>query len=240
VLTASEAIGEDIGDLFNMLTGYADPGQFRSIVISPDGIHRKLLQLIEAEIEFARRGKTASIVCKMNNLVDPQMIGALYRASQAGVQIQLVVRGVCCLRPGVQGMSENIQVRSIVGRFLEHSRVFRFANDGQPLIYISSGDWMQRNFFSRVEIMTPIEDTVAKTRLQEEVLELSWNDVANSWELRSDGSWRHRSSSHSQPMDSHSLLIQREQVTTHTAIDGARVTKKTTKGLHPAPRKKRP
>jgi polyphosphate kinase len=219
LLTASEAIGEDIGDLFNMLTGYAEPGQFRSIVISPDGIHRRLLELIAAEAEIARKGRPASITCKMNNLVDPQMIRALYRASQAGVRIHLVVRGICCLRPQVPGFSENIQVRSIVGRFLEHSRVFQFGNGGQPLVYISSGDWMQRNFFSRVEIMTPVEESTAQGRLIEEILDLSWSDEANSWELRADGTWQHRiPATPGQLLDSHSVLIQREQAVVHPSL----------------------
>lgn len=213
LLTANEGIGEDIGDLFNMLTGYAEPAQWHSIVTSPDGIHRHLLEQIQVEITHRKRGRPAGIFCKMNNLVDPTMIRALIRASQAGVPIRLQIRGICCLRPGVPGFTDNIEVRSVVGRFLEHSRIFRFenGNDG-PLIYISSGDWMPRNFFRRVEIMTPIEDPDIAQRLNREGLETSWNDESNSWELRSDGQWRHRHSSHgSIPLDSHQQLIQLEQ-----------------------------
>jgi polyphosphate kinase len=138
-----------------------------------------------------------------------------------------MIRGICCLRPGVPGFSENIQVRSVVGRFLEHSRVFRFGNSGDTLVYISSGDWMQRNFFSRVEIMTPVEDELARKRLLDEVLEPSWIDGANSWELRSDGTWKHRTSVHGQVLDSHSFLIQQEQRLAHPSAPPSKPLKRT-------------
>ena len=161
----------------------------RQILQSPFSLHEGVLKLIEKEIIAAKKGKPATIYAKMNALIEPEVIGALYKASQAGVTIKLVVRGICSLKPGVKGLSENIEVRSIIGRFLEHSRVFYFANQGNHKVFLSSADWMERNFFRRVEIFFPIEDPELKKRIFEESFENYFNDNSQAWLLRKDGSY---------------------------------------------------
>ncbi len=187
-LTARPSICEDASSLFNLLTGYSAPPKWNSLIVAPLGLHEAVLGLILRETEHARAGRPARIVAKMNALVDPDVIEALYRASQAGVPITLLVRGICCLRPGVPRVSETIEVRALVDRFLEHGRVFAFANGGKDDVYIASADWMPRNFHRRVEVMVPIEDPVLRGRLQE-VLSIQVNDTAKSWRLQSDGSY---------------------------------------------------
>ena len=161
----------------------------RQILQSPFSLHEGVLKLIEKEIIAAKKGKPATIYAKMNALIEPEVIEALYKASQAGVTIKLVVRGICSLKPGVKGLSENIEVRSIIGRFLEHSRVFYFANQGNHKVFLSSADWMERNFFRRVEIFFPIEDPELKKRIFEESFENYFNDNSQAWLLRKDGSY---------------------------------------------------
>jgi polyphosphate kinase len=187
-LTARPSICEDASSLFNLLTGYSAPPKWNSLIVAPLGLHEAVLGLILRETEHARAGRPARIVAKMNALVDPDVIEALYRASQAGVPITLLVRGICCLRPGVPKVSETIEVRALVDRFLEHGRVFAFANGGKDDVYIASADWMPRNFHRRVEVMVPIDDPVLRGRLQE-VLSIQVNDTAKSWRLQSDGSY---------------------------------------------------
>ncbi|HEX7603017.1 MAG TPA: polyphosphate kinase 1, partial [Polyangiaceae bacterium] len=167
LLTCRESISEDASSLFNLLTGYSAPPRWKSLIVAPLGLHEAVLGLIAREADHARAGRPARIVAKMNSLVDEDVVEALYRASQAGVTIELLVRGICCLRPGVPGVSENIEVHAIVDRFLEHGRVFSFANGGKEEVFIASADWMPRNFHRRVEVMVPIEDPVQKTRLNE-------------------------------------------------------------------------
>lgn len=188
LLTCRPAIGEDASSLFNLLTGYSAPAKWNSLIIAPLGLHEAVLGLIAREAEQARHGKPARIVAKMNSLVDEDVIEALYRASQAGVSITLLVRGICCLRPGVPNVSENIEVRAIVDRYLEHGRIFRFSNGGKEEIYISSADWMPRNFHRRVEVMVPIDDTNLRAKLSEQ-LEIQIQDNVKSWRLGSDGSY---------------------------------------------------
>ena len=156
---------------------------------APFTLHKELLAQIEREAVLARKGKPARIVAKLNALVEPQIIQALYAASQAGVQVDLIVRGICCLKPGVAGVSDNIRVRSIVGRFLEHTRVYWFANGGDEEIYAGSADWMDRNFFRRVEVAFPIEDKALRTRIKD-ALERYLADNTQAWLLDSDGSYR--------------------------------------------------
>jgi polyphosphate kinase len=188
LLTAKPAIGADASSLFNLLTGYSAPAKWNALIVAPLGLHEATLGLIARETEHARQGRPARIVAKMNALVDEDVIEALYRASQAGVQIQLIVRGVCCLRPGVPGVSENIQVRAIIDRFLEHSRILHFANAGKDEVYISSADWMPRNFHRRVEVMVPIEDASLRARLIE-ILSIQWADNVKAWMLAPNGAY---------------------------------------------------
>ncbi|MBS2012339.1 MAG: polyphosphate kinase 1 [Deltaproteobacteria bacterium] len=188
LMTAKPSFGADASSLFNLLTGYSAPAKWNSLVVAPLGLHEAVLGLIARETEHARQGRPARIVAKMNALVDEDVIEALYRASQAGVPVQLIVRGICCLRPGVPGVSDNIEVRAIIDRYLEHGRIFHFANAGKDEVYISSADWMPRNFHRRVEIMVPIEDQSLRQRLVE-ILTLQWSDNTKAWVLESNGAY---------------------------------------------------
>jgi polyphosphate kinase len=170
LLTARPELGEEVAETFNMITGYTRVPQMEHLLVAPFTLRDKLLALIRAEAEAARAGKPAAIKAKLNNLADPQIITALYEASRAGVRVQLCVRSVCCLRPGVPGLSENITVKAIVDRFLEHSRVYYFENGGNPLVYLSSADWMVRNLDRRVEVAVPILEPELKKRVVDEVL----------------------------------------------------------------------
>jgi polyphosphate kinase len=189
LFTAREQIGEDTTALFNLLTGYSAPAKWNSLVVAPLGLHEAVLGLIRREAEHARAGRPAGIIGKFNALVDRDVIEALYHAAQAGVPITLLVRGICCLRPEVPGVSERIKVRALVDRFLEHSRIVSFKNGGQDEVFISSADWMPRNFHRRVEVMVPILDNDIKNRLLNEVLAVSMSDNVKSWALHADGSY---------------------------------------------------
>ncbi len=188
LFTANREIGEDVTSLFNLLTGYSAPPRWNRLVVAPLGLHEAVLGLIAREAANARAGKKAEIVAQMNALVDVDVIDALYGASQAGVDIKLAVRGICCLRPGIPGLSDRIQVRAIIDRFLEHARVFRFANAGEHEVYISSADWMPRNFLRRVEVLTPILDPAIRLRI-EDIISMQWSDNVKTWELVADGSY---------------------------------------------------
>jgi polyphosphate kinase len=190
LLTCSRDIGADVHKVFQELTGLGKVGRLKRLLQSPFTLHTALLQLIDAEIANAQKGKPARIVARMNALAEPEIIRNLYRASQAGVSIDLVIRGICCLRPGVPGVSENIRVRSIIGRFLEHSRVFYFYADGEEKTYLSSADWMQRNFFRRLEVCFPVQDTRLKARVIHESLEMPLSDNIQAWLLQPDGTYR--------------------------------------------------
>ncbi len=190
LLTAREDLGEDVASLFNLLTGICQFQPTKKLLVAPFSLHREMLALVSAEAENATRGVPARIIAKMNALVDPELIRALYDASRAGVEIRLLVRGVCCLRPGVPGMSERIEVRSIVGRFLEHTRIFYFENACRPKVYLGSADWMPRNFFNRIETVFPIEDGVLRDRIIHEILSLSLADNKKGRILNPDSTYR--------------------------------------------------
>jgi polyphosphate kinase len=189
ILTADEEVGEDATEFFNYLTGYSKQKEYRKLFVAPVNFRRKLTGLIERETAHAKAGRPSRIVAKVNRVADEDIIEKLYAASQAGVSIDLMVRGICLLRPGVAGLSENIRVRSVIGRFLEHSRVMYFANDGEEEIYIGSADWMLRNLNNRVEIVCPVQDQRLKDYLKNEVLVAYLRDNVNARELRPDGSY---------------------------------------------------
>ncbi len=191
LFTASPAIGADLRDLFNSLTGFDGDRPYRELLVAPRGLRKGFLALIEREAEHARAGKAGRIIAKMNAVVDDEIIRALCAASVAGVQIDLIARGICCLRPGIPGVSENIRVISIIGRFLEHSRLWYFGNDGVGEYYLGSADWMPRNFDRRVEAVTPVDDRTLHPRLGS-LFETCLQDNRQAWELWSDGSWHQR------------------------------------------------
>jgi polyphosphate kinase len=190
LFTARDDIGEDVTSFFNMLTGYSAPNRWNSLIVAPLGLHEAVLGLIRRETEHARAGRGGRIVAKMNSLVDADVIRALYAASQAGVEITLLVRGICCLRPDVPGLSQNIRVHAVVDRFLEHARIFLFGNAGQEEVFISSADWMPRNFRRRVEVMVPVADSALKTRITEEILGTMCRDNVKAWRLTSEGAYQ--------------------------------------------------
>ena len=188
LFTADEEIGADVAEMFNFLTGYGRPAEYRKVLVSPTTMRDRIIEEIEATTEAHRAGQEARIALKMNALVDARCIRALYEASQAGVRIDLNVRGICCLRPGVPGISENIRVVSIVGRFLEHSRVYAFQRGEAKRVLVGSADLMPRNLDSRVELVVPVEDPELRADLLD-VLESCLTDNANAWELDSEGTW---------------------------------------------------
>ena len=189
LLTANAAIGEDVSELFNSLSGFSKTPRYRKLAVAPEGLASAILEKIARQTERARKGEPARIFAKLNSLVDKQVIQALYRASQAGVSVFLCVRGICCLRPGVPGVSDNIRVISIVGRFLEHERVFLFGPEGQEEFFLSSADWMPRNLYRRVEVMFPVEDPRLRDQIRQEVVAPALSEFSQAYQMDSDGNY---------------------------------------------------
>jgi polyphosphate kinase len=188
LLSADESLAEDVHHVFLQLTSLMQTPPLKRLYEAPFTLHQRILEHIDEEIRNVQAGGTGHIIAKLNALVEPEVIRGLYRASAAGVMVDLVVRGICCLRPGVPGISENIRVRSIVGRFLEHARVYYFYANGGQRLFCSSADWMDRNFFRRVEACFPILDEDLKARLLAD-LDLALSDNSQAWELQTDGTY---------------------------------------------------
>ncbi len=212
LFSCDPALGADLTDLFNVLTGFASPAGYRKLLVAPGGMRPRLVELIRREIRHAEEGRPARIIAKMNALVDPGMIALLYEASRAGVVCDLLVRGIFCLRPGLPDVSDRIRVVSIVGRFLEHSRAWYFRNGGSEEVYIGSADWMERNLNRRIEAAAPLADAAHRAAIRE-LLELMWQDNRQAWELASDGTWTQRTPADHE-LATHRALIERyrEQV----------------------------
>jgi polyphosphate kinase len=200
-------MGADVADMFNFLTGFARPRNYRQVLVAPAHLRDAILDEIESTIAAQREGRSGRIRMKMNSLVDRRCIQALYRASQAGVCVELNVRGICCMRPGVPGVSENIRVSSVVGRFLEHSRIYAFERDGNCTVYIGSADLMPRNLDTRVELLAPVRDPALRAELTE-ALDRCMADDTNSWELREDGEWERRTPDPDNPRNAQRELMQ--------------------------------
>jgi len=212
MFTCDPEIGADATDLFNYLTGYSAKRQFRRLLVAPINLREEMSSLIEREIRHQQLGKSGHLIFKMNSLVDKEMIKLLYRASQEGVKVDLLVRGICCLRPGVAGLSENIRVISLVGRFLEHSRIYLFRNGGNPEIYLGSADLMPRNINSRVEALTPVSDPDLIAELCE-ILEVQLADNANAAVLEVDGTYTRVEAGTAGVLDSHQYFIEQADST---------------------------
>jgi polyphosphate kinase len=207
LLTCRPDIGADVSDLFNFLTGYSRQNRYRKLLVAPVNLRERLTWLIEREVSHAASGRGGRLIFKLNSLVDPKMIALLYQASRVGVKIDLVVRGICCLRPGVPGLSENISVRSVVGRFLEHSRIYYFENGGEPEIYLGSADLMQRNLDRRVETLFPIEDHGMVTHIRDNLLAVYLADNTRAHLLQPDGTYlRAHPSDGAKPIDSQAVF----------------------------------
>ncbi|HSH73688.1 MAG TPA: polyphosphate kinase 1 [Methylophilaceae bacterium] len=207
LLTCADEICEDVNDVFAQLTGLGKASKLKHLWQSPFTLHQNLIKAIHKEVEIAKSGKKARIVAKMNALLDADIIRELYDASNAGVQIDLIVRGVCALKPGIPGVSENIRVRSIIGRFLEHTRIFYFHNNGEENLYLSSADWMYRNFFRRIEVCFPILDAKVKKRVMKEGLEPYLKDNSNAWEMLPDSTYHLRPARRGTTFGSQQFLI---------------------------------
>jgi polyphosphate kinase len=220
LLSCREDLGADLTDLFNYLTGYSRQHSYRKLLVAPVNLRDRMVTLIQREIEHAQGNRHARIVAKMNALVDPQMIKALYEASQAGVKVDLIIRGICCLRPGLPDISDNIKVISIVGRYLEHSRIFYFHNDGQEEVFIGSADWMPRNLDRRVEVVTPVEDPDITKDLQE-ILGIMLADNRHAWDLQPDGHYvQRRPSSPGTEQDSQTVFMETAAQTVGQTVGG--------------------
>ena len=198
IFSCCDDLGADLTDLFNYLTGYSRQREYRKLLVAPVNMREKFLQLIQREIENQKQGYPSYIIAKMNSLVDPEIISALYEASQIGVNIDLIIRGICCIRPKVKGLSDRIRVISVIGRFLEHSRIFYFSNLGKEQVYIGSADWMPRNLDARVEVITPIEDLSLIKELKQ-ILEIVLADNRQAWDLKSDGTYIQRTPKDGEP-----------------------------------------
>jgi polyphosphate kinase len=218
LLTCADEICEDVNSVFAQLTGLGKANKLHHLWQSPFTLHQNLVRAIQKETEIAKSGKKARIIAKMNALLDADVIRALYEASTAGVQIDLIVRGVCALKPGIPGVSENISVRSIVGRFLEHSRIFYFYNDGAECVYLASADWMYRNFFRRIEVCFPLLDVKIKKRVIKEGLEPYLRDNLNAWEMMPDSRYQRRPARRGSEFSAQQHLM--TELAQHLPVDG--------------------
>jgi len=210
LMTANPELCEDVHKIFQELTGMGKTAKLKKLLHAPFTLHAQLMAYIEQEIRHAQAGKAAHIIIKVNALTEKQLIQALYRASMAGVKVDLIIRSICCLRPQLAGISDNIHVRSIVGRFLEHTRVFYFANDGDSKVYCASADWMDRNLFSRVEACFPIDDPSLKKRILKDGLLNYLADNQLAWQLQADGNWQRVQSVEGEtPHQAQALLLEK-------------------------------
>ncbi len=207
LFTYNEEIGADVNDIFIQLTGLGKASKLKHLWQSPFTLHKQILRAIQNEIQHAQAGRKAQVIAKMNALLEPEIIAALYEASRAGVEIDLIVRGVCALRPGVPGVSDNIRVRSIIGRFLEHTRVFYFHNDGAQDVSLASADWMDRNFFRRIEVCFPVLDPELKKRVINEGLKPYLDDNTQAWEMDQHGQYQCKSSRRGKPASAQDMLL---------------------------------
>jgi polyphosphate kinase len=198
LLSCREDLGADLTELFNYLTGYSRQSEYRKLLVAPVNMRKRFAHLIEREIQHQQNGYASYIIAKMNSLVDPELIAWLYKASQAGIKVDLIVRGICCLRPGLEGVSDNIRVMSVIGRFLEHSRIFYFSNGGNEEMFIGSADWMPRNLDTRVEVIAPIEEPKLIQELKQ-ILDITLNDNRQAWDMQSDGTYIQRQPQPDQP-----------------------------------------
>ena len=222
LLTCDPALGRDAAVFFHAVTGFSEPQTYQKIVQAPSGLRDRLLELIRFEAEQAENHQPAQILAKMNSLVDPELIAALYDASRKGVEIRLAVRGVCCLRPGVKGVSENITVISVIDRFLEHSRIFSFQHGGQAEVFISSADWMPRNLDRRIELMVPVLNPASRVRLME-LLNAALQDNVKAWRLKPDGTYERVRRPHGQrAIRSQTELCERATLAARQARKAAR------------------
>jgi polyphosphate kinase len=207
LFTCHDEICADVNEVFSQLTSLGRARTLNHLWQSPFSLHNQILRAIRHETELAKLGKRGYIIAKMNALLEPETINALYEASQAGVKIDLIVRGVCALRPGVEGLSENIRVRSIIGRFLEHTRIFYFRNELQHDVYLASADWMDRNFFRRIEVCFPVLDKKLKKRVLDEGLKVYLNDNIQAWDMDSEGGYRRKSPRTATPKSAQGELL---------------------------------
>jgi polyphosphate kinase len=209
MFTANPVIAADVVKLFNLLTGYLHKPHFEKLLVAPINMKSRFLELIDREVKHQKAGRGGHLIAKMNGLEDPDVVEALYDASAVGVAIDLIVRGICRLRPGLQGRSETVRVISIVGRFLEHARIFYFANGGTPEFYLGSADWMARNLLYRVEAAVPVEDPALQDELKT-ILDLQLSDNVKAWELQRDGRYvKRQPAAGEEPRSSQELLMQR-------------------------------
>src|SRR5262249_17840190 len=206
LLTCDEELGADVAHMFNFLTGFSRQERYRKALVAPMHLRDGIIREIDETIAVCEKGKPARIRMKMNSLVDRECIQALYRAAMAGVKIEINTRGICCLKPGVEGVSENIRVVSIVGRFLEHSRIYQFTRDGEETTYIGSADLMPRNLDTRVELLTPVRDEGLRADLTD-ALDRCFADNTNCWDLETDGSWKRRKPGRGEPRNLQTELM---------------------------------
>jgi polyphosphate kinase len=225
LLKCDPDLTNDSAELFNWMTGVSIFPDLKKIKAAPKALHDFILEMIDREAENAKKGKPSGILGKVNSLVDPEVIQALYRASQAGVKIKLLVRGVCCLRSQVPGTSDNITVRSVIGRFLEHSRIYRFENAGRPEIFLASADWMARNFFRRVETCFPIEEPELRSYV-DQILDIYWRDNVKAREQASELTYVRRPTD-GERVDAQAIFLEQASKPKKPAVDAKPVVMKT-------------